>query len=121
MKYLRPGVSPEQEIPSTSWYDEILNDNAIIQDYNLSISSGARKTKTFLSLGYLNQEGAVLGTDFDRYTARINLTNDFNEMIDIAWNLSGSYSTRNEPGNFFGGFTNAIINTALLMDPRDPV
>ena len=112
---------PDQEIPSTSWYDEILNDNAIMQDYNLSISSGARKTKTFLSLGYLNQEGAVIGTDFDRYTARINLTNDFNEMIDIAWNLSGSYSTRNEPGNFFGGFTNAIINTALLMDPRDPV
>lgn len=51
---------PEQTKTSTNWYDEVLNDNALMQNYNVTLSSGKGQVKSVVSLGYLNREGLLL-------------------------------------------------------------
>src|SRR5690606_24951386 len=63
---------PEQTQFSTNWFDEITNDNAAFQDYNLTLSSGKGGIRSLVSVGYLNQQGAVIETGFERFNARAN-------------------------------------------------
>jgi len=113
---------PNQAIPSTNWFNEILNNSAFIQDINFNISNGTKKVKTSLSLGYFNQEGTIIGTDFDRITTRLNLSSELNDYISVNWNISGTLTENNNPGALnTGNFTTSVINTAYLADPRDPV
>ena len=113
---------PDQVRNSTNWLNEILNDRALFQDFNISMTNGNNHLKSYLSLGYINQEGAIKETDYQLFNARINLSNKFNDYLKVDWNLSGRYSTRNDPGNTIGGnFTTSVISAAYLADPRDPV
>ena len=113
---------PDQQIPSTNWFDEIVNNTATVQDINFNLSNGTKKVKTSLSLGYLNQDGIILGNDFERFSARLNTSTKVNDYIDINWNLSGTFTEQNNPGNINNGnFTTSVITTSYLADPRDPV
>lgn len=113
--------NPGEQIPSTNWFNEITNQNALQQDYNLSVMTGTDKSKTMVSLGYLKQQGSIIETDFRRFNARINHTNKINDLISFDWNLAGTFSDRNNPGRFSGNFTESVINASYLVDPRDPV
>ena len=109
---------PEQTQYSTNWLDEILNDNASFQNYNITLASGKGGIKSLLSVGYLNQEGVVIETEFERYNVRANLEGNINKNIAMGWNIVGSYS--NEPYAETTG-RDAIIGSALWADPREPV
>ena len=71
---------PDQVQHSTNWQDEILR-TALVQDLNLSMSNGNEKLKSYLSLGYLNQEGVIRKTDFQVFNGRVNLSNKFNDYL----------------------------------------
>lgn len=53
----------------TDWQDEIFNDNAPIQQHQLSISGGTEKADYYLSLGYYSQDG-IVGGDYNRSNYR---------------------------------------------------
>ncbi|MGI4835980.1 MAG: SusC/RagA family TonB-linked outer membrane protein, partial [Janthinobacterium lividum] len=59
----------------TDWQSEILR-TGVVQDYNLNLaggSSGDKYTTNFLVSGdVFSQKGALIGTDFTRYTLRLN-------------------------------------------------
>lgn len=74
---------PEQTKYSTNWYDEILKKNALIQNYNVSLSEGIGKVRSVVSLGYLKQDGAVIETDFERFSARANIIGEVNDYISM--------------------------------------
>ena len=58
----------------TNWQDLLFNDNAPIQQHDLSISGASEKVNYYLSLGYFTQEGIVGGnygqSNYDRLTLR---------------------------------------------------
>lgn len=110
--------NPENTLYSTNWFDEIVNQNASFQDYNITLATGKGKMKTLVSAGYLNQEGAVIETGFDRFNVRANVMGDFNDYISIGLNTVGSYTTED-----YAVTTgrDAIIGKALWADPRSPV
>ena len=110
--------NPEQTKYSTNWFNEILNQNAPFQDYNVTLASGKGKIKSLVSLGYLNQEGALVETNFQRYTIRANVTGKFNDFITTGINLVGSRSGGKIVGS---NGRDAIVGMALWADPRDPV
>ena len=109
---------PEQTPYSTDWVDEILNQNASFQNYNMTLAAGKGSVKSLLSVGYLNQEGAVIETGFKRYNVRANLLGDINKNISVGWNIAGSF-TDEQYANTTG--RDAIIGSALWADPREPV
>jgi len=109
---------PEQTKYSTNWLNEILHDNAPYQDYNITLSSGAGKIKSLISAGYLKEEGAVIETDFERYSLRANIRGEINEFISAGLNLAGSRSSANVINSLW---RDGIPGRALYADPRSPV
>ncbi len=56
-----------------NWLEEVFNDRAMLQSYELSVSGANEKTNYYLSGGYYSQEGIALGSMFDRYSIRANI------------------------------------------------
>lgn len=72
----------------TDWQKEV-GRTGIIQNYNMTLTSGTEKGSALFSLDYYGNEGIVRGTDFSRISARIN--SDYflvGKMIKIGENLS---------------------------------
>jgi TonB-linked SusC/RagA family outer membrane protein len=103
----------------TDWYDEILNP-APIQEYNASISGGNENSNYAFSLGYLNQEGVVIHSGFDRYTMRANSDARLTNWLSLGQTLSVAFTERkggvgdnNDEGN--------VVSQAYRMQPIVPV
>ena len=109
---------PQQTKYSTNWFNEILNQNAAFQDYNVTLATGKGNIKSLVSASFLNQDGALKKTNFQRYTLRANITGKFNDFITTGVNIVGS--------RYGGRFTDSngrdqIFGRALWADPRSPV
>lgn len=55
----------------TNWFKEMTH-NAPMQNYMLSVSGGGQSSNYAVSGGYLNQQGTIKYTGFERYTFRAN-------------------------------------------------
>ncbi|MEL7589000.1 MAG: TonB-dependent receptor [Prolixibacteraceae bacterium] len=102
----------------TDWYDEIF-DHATIQEYNLSVSGGSENGSYAFSGGYMNQEGVVIHTGFERFSLRSNADAKINKWLEIGESLGVSYTdrtgmgTNNDEGN--------AISQVYRMQPIIPV
>ncbi|MDM8159532.1 TonB-dependent receptor [Labilibaculum sp. K2S] len=104
----------------TNWIDEV-SENASIQKHYLSFAGGSDKTSYMLSGSYIDQDGAIGGSNanFERFTTRINLKSEMKEWLDVGVNMSYSHQTRrtiSEDDEYRG-----IMNNVLLADPLSPV
>jgi len=55
----------------TDWWDEVFSP-ALIQEHNIGVSGGGEYSTFAMNFGYLDQNGTMLHTDFDRFTLRAN-------------------------------------------------
>ena len=72
----------------TDWQKEV-GRTGIIQNYNMTLTSGTERGHALFSLDYYGNDGIVKGTDFSRISTRIN--SDYylvGKMIKIGENLS---------------------------------
>jgi len=93
--YILPYLNGETGLTDTDWYDEIFR-NAKIQDYNLTVSGGGEKASYSFSGGYMQQDGIIIGTDFEKYSANINLKFKPAKDIVLGVSLSPSYTKSNQ-------------------------
>jgi TonB-dependent starch-binding outer membrane protein SusC len=114
-KKTRITANPDS-LPSTNWWNEI-SQNAILEDYNLSISSGTENSTSLFSLGYLNQEGVVQKTEYKRYNIRVNSTYNIAKWLKVGENISLAV-TRNR-GNDGWGSPMGAINQSPISYVRD--
>ena len=61
-------------------------------EYNLSYSTKGKKSDTYVSLGYLNDNGYVIKSDFERYSARANVNVYPVKWFKTGLNISASRS-----------------------------
>ncbi|MGK6352692.1 SusC/RagA family TonB-linked outer membrane protein [Parapedobacter sp. DT-150] len=109
---------PEQTQYSTDWFGEIMNQNAMFQNYNATLTAGKGDIRSLVSVGYINQEGAVIKTDFDRFNARANTEGKVTDWLSMGWNIAGSRSRENYAPT---DGRDALVGRALWADPRYPV
>lgn len=64
-------VTNPEDYADTNWQDEILQ-SGMIQNYSLSLSGGSASASYLVSGNYFDQEGTVIDSPFERYTARVN-------------------------------------------------
>ena len=103
---------------STNWLKEV-SQVASIRNHDLSFSGGSNDFTYNLSLGYMNQQGTIKKTDFERTNIRVNLERKMNKVITVGVNSAFSNSTRNKV--LEGSNTVGIINSALKLEPVVPV
>ncbi|WP_405603998.1 SusC/RagA family TonB-linked outer membrane protein [Polaribacter sp. Asnod1-A03] len=97
---------------NTNWQDELIR-SSVVSDYQLSVSGGSEAVKYYVSGGYLNQEGIVKGSGFERYSLRSNIDFKLSKVFKAGINLSLS---RTDKENNTVGFTGL-----LREDPSKPV
>lgn len=113
--------------PDTDWYDEITNDWAWSQKYNMNVSGGTKFVKYFGSLSYLH-EGDVLRTEdfgqgydpnfqYDRMNFRSNLDFDITPTTTFSVNLAGYYGQQQRPDGDKFQFWKGVYG----MPPTAPV
>ncbi len=110
--------NPENNTISTDWMDEILANAPLFKKYDLSIASGNEKTTSLITLGYMNQDGVVIKTNFERFNVRAKVDNKITDNITVGVNLSGSKTNERIIG---AGSRHTPVGLALWVDPREPV
>lgn len=109
---------PEQTTVSTDWFEEIMNQNAQFQNYNATLTAGKGDIRSLVSVGYINQEGAVIETGFERFNVRANIDGKINDFISMGWNIAASHSREDYSAT---DGRSALIGRSLWADPRYPV
>ena len=104
----------------TDWYDDVYR-SAMTQDHQISIDGGNEKTKFYASLGYNNTQGVVKGSEFKRYSGRVNIDHQVNNWLKIGAKQMISFSdTRGfrDQGDQEQGFgTTAPWSILYSLDP----
>ena len=83
------GENGYSNAPTTNWYDEVYR-TAWVQDYQLGISGGGKKTRFYIGAGYNETEGIVKNTGFNRINLRTNLSHDITSWVTVNTNTSFS-------------------------------
>lgn len=103
---------------NTDWRDEVYK-TGIIQNYNLNVSGGNENTKVFFSLGYFNDSGTTLSSDFTRYSGKLNVSHKVNKFISTGMSTHFSSSITNAPP---GGSAGANpVRSAEIINAASPV
>lgn len=86
----------------TNWFDQVYQP-ALIQNYNLTLTSGSDKGQFALTFGYFDQEGVVIHTGYNKFTLRINTLFNIKNRLRIGENLGISYH-RDHPDDHGGTY-----------------
>lgn len=104
----------------TDWQDEVFR-NAVIQNYHLSFDGGNQKSTWAVSASYFNQEGTVIGSDYNRITLRANSAHKITKWLKIGENLTFMNSWGRNAMNNNSSPAASILSAAIAMAPWDPV
>lgn len=105
----------------TDWQDEIYR-TAPTQNYQLSFSGGNNNTQYAISGNYYNQQGIIVGSDFQRYSFRTNLDHAIKEKLKVGTSFSLNRTSANTVGSATqAGFFPGVVNTSLTFSPALPV
>lgn len=99
---------------STDWWKEVTR-SALNQNYNVSVRSGSENARTSLSLGYVDEEGALIETGFKRLTGRLSHEYDLNKYITVGANVNIASMTQRDSGSL------PSFNFIQKADPFTPV
>ncbi|WP_372751268.1 SusC/RagA family TonB-linked outer membrane protein [Labilibaculum sp.] len=103
----------------TDWYDALSNDNAFYNEYDLSISGSSDNVVYFINGNYLKQEGAIIESEFERYSGRVNLKAKLKDWMEMGTNTSFSKSNQNYPNQSGNSYTSIMqwANTIANIYP----
>jgi TonB-linked SusC/RagA family outer membrane protein len=102
------------------WLDAVTRDNALRHEHQFSINGGSEKTKYALSLGYLNEDGTLKTTSFERYSARVSVDTKINDWFRANAALNAAHSVSNF-SDYDGTSYSNVWYTAQFINPLFPV
>ncbi len=101
----------------TNWQDAIFR-TAIQHQHQVSAQGGTDKIQYYVSAGYMNQEGTIIGSNFDRLSARVNLDAQLKKWLKLGFNAS--YTETNDDLKLADS-ESGIINYSLTTLPDIPI
>ena len=103
----------------TDWQDEVFQD-AMIQNYHISIDGGSDKTTYSLSGSWYSQDGTIIGSNYQRLTVRLNTSHQVNNWLKVGENVSFMSSTARNAMNNSESAGASVLSAAFAMAPWDP-
>lgn len=97
----------------TNWQDEIFR-RAGTQSHQLSVTGGNDKTTYAITGGYFDQDGIIIGSNFNRFSTRINIDNKVKDWFRVGGSLS--YVRTDERITLNDG-SGGVIMQSLIMQP----
>jgi TonB-linked SusC/RagA family outer membrane protein len=102
----------------TDWLDLVL-ESSVVQNYDMSVSGGGETFTYFLGGGFMDQNGIIDGSGFNRYSVNSNLTADLSSRIQVGLALNAAYTLHDRKAANAPYFGNppGIIYSALTQSP----
>jgi len=124
-RVLHPDVAPggdytpeglaSRGLPQPDWARDLVNENAPMQNYNLSVSGATDDVDYLVSAGYFSQEAVVKKWDLDRFSFRANSSYKVGKRFKFGENFSISHQEVVRGVN--GGGDGFLLNNAASMPP----
>lgn len=70
-----------------NWNELLKNENALVQNYDISASGGDAVSSYYASLGYNNTEATIVGGGFQRISGKFNFQRDFTKKVKFGINM----------------------------------
>jgi TonB-linked SusC/RagA family outer membrane protein len=114
-------IDPElyRDVKGRDYQDESFR-IAFLKDNSITIRGGDKKTSVFFSAGYIDQQGTLLNTGFQKFNNRLKIssqiTDDFNFRAQLV------YSKAIQPGiNVRGDSFTSLIKNMVSFRPVSPI
>lgn len=104
----------------TDWQDVVFRD-AVIQNYHVSVDGGNDRSSWAMSASYFDQDGTVIGSDYNRFTIRANSSHKIAKWLKIGENLTFMSSWGRSAMNNNSSPNASVLSAAIAMAPWDPV
>ena len=102
-----------------NWFDQAIR-KGYRQEYNVSASTANEKADAYFSLGYLDEQGYLSNSAFDRFTGRASVNVRPASYMKIGLNLSGSHqSSLNTSG--VGDGSSSYVNPFMYCRNIAPI
>ncbi len=101
----------------TNWQDAIFK-LAPMYQHQLSAQGGTQGVNYYISGSYMNQDGTIIGTKFNRYSFRTNLDTQLKKWLKLG--LNTMYSNTDERLGLADS-DEGIVNYSLLTPPDIPI
>ena len=113
------GLYPN-EYSNTDWIDEIYKSRAFQTGHNVSARGGSEKTGFFMSYGFLDQDGLVVGDGYSskRHNARISVNTEVYDRLKLTGQMSYVDFYKKDLG--YSG-TSGVFRLSQRMSPLLPV
>ena len=109
---------------NTDWKKEVYK-NGLNTNHQVAINGGNEKTRFYTSFGYNKVKGIVKGSEFERYSGRLNLDHKVTNWLRVSAKQMISFSStegfrdQNDQSQGFG--TTSPLSIMFSMDPTAPV
>lgn len=114
-------------IPSTNWQDVAFNDNAPVQNHEISVQGGNEKGSYYLSLGRFIQDGILGGnygaSNYDRWSVRLNsdyeiyTAKDRKFLNKLKVGVNVSYARGNSTSVYNNEIFGTVLSSAMGLQP----
>lgn len=98
------------------WMKEITR-IASVTNHNVSLTTGTDRTKVFSAVSYLNQEGIVKGSNYDKTLIRLNVDHKINNWVKVGINTSWQLANKDYPGESEGSTPGSMLQRAVITSP----
>lgn len=112
--------SDAQSAWDENWMDAVEDKSAFRHEHQLSINGGTEKTKYMFSLGYLNEDGTLKTTNFQRYNARANVETKVTDWLSANINTTLAHSESNF-SDYDGAAVSNVWYSAQFVSPLFPM
>ena len=92
-----------------------------MHNYNLSFDGGNDKMHYALSSSYFGQDGTIIGSNYERFTLRLNTDFQIAKWLKVGEHLSLLVSGGRNAMNNSSSAGASVIAAALSMSQWDPV
>ena len=97
----------------TNWQDAIFQ-TALQHQHQIGAQGGTEKVKYYVSAGYMDQEGTIIGSEFNRFSLRSNIDAELKKWLKMGVNVS--YSQTSEELKLADS-DEGLINYSLTTPP----
>ncbi|MGN1225926.1 MAG: SusC/RagA family TonB-linked outer membrane protein, partial [Candidatus Cryptobacteroides sp.] len=103
----------------TDWQDVVFR-SALVQNYHLSANGGNEKSNWSMSASWFDQDGTIIGSDYQRLSLRMNSAHKINDWIKVGENLNFMTSQGRNAMNNNSSPGASVLSAAIAMAPWDP-
>lgn len=106
-------VAEWQGKEGTYWQDQLLR-TGMMQNHYLNLSTSRESSQYGFSMGYTDQEGIYVGTDFKRFYGKFSAEHTFRKKLKLGHNINLAYTKQNTGGDYY-------VSRVFMMAPTVPV